>query len=120
MTILWVTPPPSAPQVVESSAGPCTTVKIQTTMQSHIYLFLQSTRQVNMLNFEEFKTYLSVTHNKNKETTESIVRDVRMYLSQNETTESDYKKLLNIQKLEDFVEVMSDQCKPTTRAKKLR
>ena len=73
-----------------------------------------------MLDFEEFKTYLSVTHNKNKETTESIVRDVQIYLNQNETTESDYKKLLNIQILENFVEVMSDQYKPTTKAKKLR
>ena len=87
-------------------------------MQPHIYLFLQSTRQVDMLEFEEFKTYLSVTHNKNKETTDSIVRDVQMYLNQNETTESDYKKLLNIHKLENFVEVMSDQYKPTTRAEK--
>ena len=43
-----------------------------------------------------------------------------MYLNQNETTESDYKKLLNIKKLEDFIEVMSDQCKPMTRAEKLR
>ena len=43
-----------------------------------------------------------------------------MYLNQNETTETDYKKLFNIQKLENFVEIMSDQYKPTTRAKKLR
>ena len=90
-------------------------------MQSHINLFLQSTRQVDMLDFEEFKVYLRVTQNKNKETTESIARDVRMYLNQNKTsTESDYNKLLNIQQLETFVEVMSDQYKPTTRAEKLR
>ena len=95
-------------------------VKIQTIMQSHIYLFLQS--QVNMLDFEQFKTYLRVTHSKNKDTTDAIVRDVRMYLDKTTTTdlESDYTKLLDIRKVENFVEAISLEYKPTTRAEKLR
>ena len=63
-----------------------------------------------------------VTCNKNKETTASILRDVRMYLDETDTTESDYNKLLDIQQLENFVEVMTNQkeYRPTTRAEKLR
>ena len=76
----------------------------------------------DILNFEEFQTYLRITCNKNKETTASILRDVQMYLNETDTTESDYKKLLDVQQLENFVDVMINrkEYRPTTRAEKLR
>ena len=62
----------------------------------------------DILNFEEFQTYLRIICNKNKETTASILRDVRIYLDKTDTTESDYKKLLDVQQLENFVDVMTN------------
>ena len=74
------------------------------------------------LNFEDFRTYLRVAHNKNKATTEAITRDVKNYLDNNKTSEPDSKKLLDIKNLETFVVLMTDdkQYKATTRAEKLR
>ena len=63
-------------------------VKTQSTMSSHIY-FIFCSLQDKQLNFEEFQVYLRVTHNKNKETTAAMLRDIQMYLNEtNQTTKN--------------------------------
>ena len=78
---------------------------------------------MNTFDFEEFRTYLRVTHNKNQDTTAAIIRDVKMYLNNDEQDNAtDCERLLNIRGIEMFVEVMQDDkhYKATTRAEKLR
>ena len=45
------------------------------------------------LNFEDFKIYLRVARNKNKDTTEAISQDVKNYLDNNRTSEPDNPEL---------------------------
>ena len=56
-----------------------------------------------------FWTYLRVTHNKNPDTVEAIVRDMKGYLRESEGSETNLYKLLNVEKLESFLKKMKDK-----------
>lgn len=63
-----------------------------------------------------------MTHNKNRDTVEAIIRDVHGYLRESKGSEPDLNKLLNTEKLESYLKKMKEekQYKPTTRTEKLR